>query len=298
MTYTASNNVATHTIVGGSSLGCDSIVALGLTINNVGIPGIIPDSIIVCESFNIEIEMTALNMHGYQWQLNNGTGFLNLLDVGIYTGTQTSKLVISPLNTSLTGNFYSVIMNDGCGNTFVAESYIAVYEPHDILNPMGDITRCLSDSSLIFVDYNGYNYQWSNGQIGQYLTVDGSGIYSVSLIESGTNCVLEGEFEIVIEDCVANCVTKLPTGFTPGTTIDNNDVFRVMTSCEGYEFYEIIIVNKWGEIIFQSNDYNEGWDGTYKNIPQEMGVYVYYVNYIKNGKIEKENLIGNLTLLR
>jgi gliding motility-associated-like protein len=57
------------------------------------------------------------------------------------------------------------------------------------------------------------------------------------------------------------------------------------------------IYNRWGEVVFQTNDANIGWNGDYKNDPQPVGVYVYFVDGTdaKGNRISKQ---GNVTLLK
>ena len=149
-----------------------------------------------------------------------------------------------------------------------------------------------------FVDYNGYNYVWNNGQTGPYLQIDGEGTYSVTFTENGTDCAMEDEFEVSIEDCIANCVVLAPTGFSPNAS-STNDVFRVMSSCdEGFLNYEFKVFNRWGELIYITNNPTEGWDGNYKNSEANVGVYVYIVDFVKNGQTKKEQLTGQVTLIR
>jgi gliding motility-associated-like protein len=58
-----------------------------------------------------------------------------------------------------------------------------------------------------------------------------------------------------------------------------------------------MIFNRWGEMVFQTNDYNVGWDGTYRNVLQEMEVYAYYLKgtFMDGKEFEQK---GNITLLR
>ncbi|MBS1585873.1 MAG: gliding motility-associated C-terminal domain-containing protein, partial [Bacteroidetes bacterium] len=53
----------------------------------------------------------------------------------------------------------------------------------------------------------------------------------------------------------------------------------------------------WGVKMFETNNIDEGWDGTYKGKPQPMGVYVYMVEAISptGRKFVKQ---GNVTLIR
>jgi gliding motility-associated-like protein len=75
-----------------------------------------------------------------------------------------------------------------------------------------------------------------------------------------------------------------------------NDVIYVKGY--GIEELEFRIYNRWGELVFETNDINIGWDGTYKGIPQEMEVYVYTLRAkFKDGR-ESGLKRGNITLLR
>jgi gliding motility-associated-like protein len=46
----------------------------------------------------------------------------------------------------------------------------------------------------------------------------------------------------------------------------------------------LIIFNRWGQNIFETNDMNEGWDGTVKGFVVQNDAYVFYVNFtIRDG---------------
>ena len=57
------------------------------------------------------------------------------------------------------------------------------------------------------------------------------------------------------------------------------------------------LYNRWGDLIFESNDINTGWDGTYKSQQVNSGVFVYYVSgtYTDDTPFD---LKGNVTLVR
>lgn len=57
-----------------------------------------------------------------------------------------------------------------------------------------------------------------------------------------------------------------------------NDRFGAKFSCR-LEVYELIIANRWGEILFRTNDQNNKWDGLIKGKEAELGVYYYTVKY-------------------
>ena len=57
------------------------------------------------------------------------------------------------------------------------------------------------------------------------------------------------------------------------------------------------IFNRWGNLVFETNQLNDGWDGYYKGELQNTGIYVYTLDAtFSNGKNIKES--GDITLIR
>lgn len=88
----------------------------------------------------------------------------------------------------------------------------------------------------------------------------------------------------------------VPNSFTPNglnTTFD-----PVFTS--GYDplDYTLLIYNRWGEIIFESNDASVGWDGTYNGKLVKTGVYVWSIDFKETMSGKRHNYQGNINVLR
>lgn len=60
---------------------------------------------------------------------------------------------------------------------------------------------------------------------------------------------------------------------------------------------KLIIFDRWGEVLFTTEDINFKWDGTYKGIPVQQDVYCYYI-IARGFNHELISLKGNITLLR
>jgi len=86
----------------------------------------------------------------------------------------------------------------------------------------------------------------------------------------------------------------IPNSFTPNGD-GNNDFFQVYG--ESVKVIDLKIFNRWGELVYQSNNVFAGWDGTYKGIPQNPGVFSYAVQitFLDNSTLNKQ---GSVTLLR
>ncbi len=85
-----------------------------------------------------------------------------------------------------------------------------------------------------------------------------------------------------------------PNAFTP-----NNDGLNDTFKGEGrfVETFQILIINQWGEVIYESKDFNEGWNGKINGNDAQLGNYIYVVKAedARGNKFEER---GNLTLLR
>jgi gliding motility-associated-like protein len=67
----------------------------------------------------------------------------------------------------------------------------------------------------------------------------------------------------------------VPSAFTPNGD-GMNDVFKVVA--RGVGKFSLIVFNRWGEVVFETEDANSGWDGTYKGEKiTSTDVYVYLV---------------------
>ncbi|MFO8234621.1 MAG: gliding motility-associated C-terminal domain-containing protein, partial [Bacteroidales bacterium] len=66
---------------------------------------------------------------------------------------------------------------------------------------------------------------------------------------------------------------------------------------EGIVDYKLTIFNKWGEKLFESNDFNVGWDGYYNGelMPQDVYVWKVKVKFANGESLEK---MGDVTLIR
>lgn len=85
-----------------------------------------------------------------------------------------------------------------------------------------------------------------------------------------------------------------PNTFTPDGDEFNQNFFGVGT---GIASYRMQIFDRWGELIFETNDAQEYWDGTYKGRIASTGTYVYKFR-IKNLRDEVKEYVGHVQLLR
>ena len=86
----------------------------------------------------------------------------------------------------------------------------------------------------------------------------------------------------------------MPTAFTPNGD-GKNDVFRI-SNVTFEKVLEFHVFNRWGQEMFFATD-NSGWDGTWHNVAQDIGVYEYLIRVASpDGTIQ--TFKGDVTLLR
>lgn len=119
-----------------------------------------------------------------------------------------------------------------------------------------------------------------------------AGDYTIKLIAiSALGCadtlVREGEVEIE-----AQFEVKIPNAFNPNGL---NKVF--LPKMQGVTEYNLLIFNRWGELLFESKSQEVGWDGYYKGVMSPPDVYIYKLDLkFENG--ERTSKQGDVTLLR
>jgi len=81
--------------------------------------------------------------------------------------------------------------------------------------------------------------------------------------------------------CRSHCEVFSFIAFIPNVFTPNGDGINEGFGPKGIEFnreYKFTIYNRWGEIVFYTEDPNETWDGQYQNKPCPIGVYIYRID--------------------
>lgn len=135
------------------------------------------------------------------------------------------------------------------------------------------------------------------------------GEYDITLIATNEFGCVDTLFRAAEIKAVAGGQVSSPNAFTPnlsgptggevglgGSNSDQiNDVF--IPSVEGVSKFRMLIYNKWGELLFESNSKNVGWDGYFKGRLAPSGAYVYRLElrYSDGQEVVK---VGDVTLIK
>lgn len=116
------------------------------------------------------------------------------------------------------------------------------------------------------------SYLWQDGSIGQYIEVSEEGIYWVTV--SNGYCLATDSILVNRKDCTARLY--IPNCFTPNGD-GYNEEFRVVA--ENLESFEMMIFNRWGQMLFETSDIRMGWNGKVNGSLSPQGTYFYLVRF-------------------
>lgn len=87
----------------------------------------------------------------------------------------------------------------------------------------------------------------------------------------------------------------IPNAFSPNND-GQNDYFKI-SNITDEKLIDFKVFNRWGTILYRTTDAKAGWDGTFKNQPQPVGVYGYVIRIgYSDGYVETYK--GTVTLLK
>lgn len=187
----------------------------------------------------------------------------------------------------------------GCKSREVNDTVNVHIVPPSTFHISGTGPLCLEDSALFVADSanSAWNYTWFpthffkqniGAQVWGNVEIRG---YVTLRVNDAFGCYSSDSVWLAPQSC---CTVLFPTAFTPNGD-GNNDLFRPVY--QGFHrFHNFRITNRWGQTVFESTNNNMSWDGTFGGVPQDMGVYYYFVKYDCGGSTLTEK--GDVTLIR
>mgnify|MGYP000847431077 CR=1 FL=1 len=147
-----------------------------------------------------------------------------------------------------------------------------------------DLPGYAFSDSLLYFDFpdtlfaqSGYpSYLWNTGESTSSIIISDSGYYSV-VVTDINGCVSESEV-FANGKALKPFFYDLPNAFTPNND-GLNDVFRPATDYELITRFVLNIYNKWGQLVFSTNDPLKGWDGTVNGYDALIGPYAWTIIY-------------------
>ena len=293
---TVPGNIAAYTVYAEDDYGCTSTAAVNLTIATAptGTFTVNPDSACLGTNQLITYTGTGSATAAYNWNFGGAA-----VQYGAAAGPYSILYKTAGLH-----DITLKVTENGCTSTLVTHTtmiYAALATP---------VVKVLSETSTTIT----FGWDPVPGATGYIVSVNGS-VYIVPTsgslgtthtlvnlqpLESATISVIA----LGVETCrnsmegKATGTTKtdeifIPNSFSPNSD-GKNDEFKVYGTI--IASMQMRIFNQWGQLIFETSDYTQGWDGKYKGTLQPMGVYMYAVR-IKLNNGEEVTRKGTVNLL-
>lgn len=180
-----------------------------------------------------------------------------------------------------------------------------VYEPLQMfadINP-DTLTLALGESGDVLASYlnaNDVSYSWNpeyglscsdcpNPTITAYNRTDY--VLTISMESGLATCYAKAKLHVAVQEADFMYV---PNAFTPNGD-GNNDIFLVYG--QDIQKASVKIFNRWGELVFESVNQFQGWDGMYKGVLAPSGLYTYVVQATRLDNT-KEERNGSIMLIR
>ncbi|NCI45699.1 DUF7948 domain-containing protein [Sediminibacterium soli] len=245
-----------------------------------------------CAPYTAVFENTSMGGTDFVWDFGDGTTSTMSDPTHLYNtpGTYRVRLIAtdtSSCNRVDTSAYFSIVVSPNPVSAFT-------YSP----NP----TESNTPVSFINNASGGSAYKWQFGDGDTLFTLRQDTLVQHLYNASGTYkaCLITfNSYGCIDTSCQAISVTivdgaDVPNAFTPNGDGKNDRVY-----VRGYGIAKMSwrIYNRWGALVYVSSNQADGWDGTYKGVPQPQDVYHYTLQIEFSGK-EKMVKKGDITLLR
>jgi gliding motility-associated-like protein len=186
---------------------------------------------------------------------------------------------VNPLRNITQPGTYSIEIQIGC--SVISDEIKVSWNLEPVLALPPDTVLCTGSSVLLNAGGGYDSYLWQDG------------IYRAEV--SNPCATGSDEIEIKFRSCIP--MLTVPNAFTPNQD-GWNDLF--LASGVNLSYFRMQVFNRWGELLFETNDISEGWDGRKNGINCPSDVYV-WLAYYESEALDipvRETLKGNVVLVR
>ena len=259
-------NSGMYVVIGTSVSGCTSSDSTFILVNPIPSISAIPESSEIC--FGEYVSFQILGADFYQW--SNGQSST------IYTY---QPLISESLTIIGTTTF-------GCTDT---TQVAVIVHPNPIADFILDRNLLTSDDPTITIsnlssgnlvnlwDFGDGNQLVNNLNSIEYFYPFSEGDYLIKLTVSSIDGCMDSTEQLI--QIKGDVIYYVPNCFTPDGDEFNNLFLPIFTSGFDPMNYELTIYNRWGEIVFVSENHLTAWNGSYNNLICPDGIYSYIIKY-------------------
>ncbi|MDQ3109072.1 MAG: gliding motility-associated C-terminal domain-containing protein [Bacteroidota bacterium] len=213
-------------------------------------------------------------------------GVLNGGSAAAYLWSTSATTQAITVNTS--GTYWVQLSSGTCSSS---DTINVTFLPLPNVNLGNDFALCIGQSSNLNAG-SATNYLWSDGSTNVSINITLPGTYWV--VATNNQCSDSDTIIVTSEDC--DVVITLPNVFSPNSD-GSNDIF-IPVFIKGITTLQTSIYNRWGELIYVSNNLTVDWNGKVNGGNDASdGVYYWVINYTDlNGDVADSS--GFVTLIR
>ena len=247
-------------VTGTTVNGCQSKDTVQVMVHPIPVITLNKDTV-ACKGIGKELDAGDFNT--YYWSTGANDRSIRVNTPGKYVVTVTDKY--------------------GCINKDSVNIKVLISPPINFLPP--DTAIC-SYETLTLRPTDAFTfYKWSNGSSASQIVISKPDLYTL-LVKAKNACI--GIDSIIVNP--KNCIEGvfLPNAFTPNND-GKNDLFKAIIRGHVSKF-ELMVYNRWGEVVFQTTDPLKGWDGRIQGSDVQSDVYIWLCKYQMEGnqlKIDK-----------
>ncbi len=270
-------SAGTYSVTVTDSAGCIKSLAMAITEPSV-LTSTITTHDIICGNNNSSAFVSAsggISSYHYLWNTGSTNQVQNNLPVGTYSVIITDYLGCTMQNTCTINAINGPQAIAGVGATIIKGNSFQ-------LNSSGG-------GNYLWTPSTGLNCNTCNAPIA---SPEKTTRYYVTVTD-GNGCSSTDSLDIFVID-YSDCDVFVPNAFSPNGD-GNNDALQLNAPCPADILF--MIMDRWGEVIYTSEDINQTWDGTFKGRELNTGVFIYTLRarIINNPDIRKT---GNISLIR
>lgn len=232
----------------------------------------------------------AHNVNSWNWTINT------------ITATTQNHTIIFPATS--TNDIQLIVSNGVCKDTATTQVVLsnevkASFTMPDIICPEDPLEVVNTSTGQIS------SWLWKYDVVGSstvkdpppflFPTINREAYYTVKLLayNSSLGCADSARKTLTVLD---HCLIEVPSGFTPNND-GLNDFFQPHNALKA-DNYEFKVYNRWGQLVFQSRNWREKWDGKINGAYQTTGVFVWMLSYTHRDTGKQVFRKGTVTLIR
>lgn len=258
-----------YTVVATIANGCSVLDSIRVRVTPAPVVKLGPDTSF-CEGNMLQLNAPA-GYNNYLWQDGSTSNSISVSAVGTY--------------------WVKVTAANGCTGSDTINVLKVYPNPVNILDSMASI--CGGKTITLSSGQSWSAYLWSNNSDAATITISQPGKYWLKV----TNSIGCSGSDTIIVAPGSNCGTGIwfPNAFTPDHN-GNNDTYKPVCFSIPVQ-YHLYIYNRYGEKVFETTDYTQGWDGIFRGTKQAAGGFVWWCRYQLSG-LTPVIAKGNLILVR